>query len=464
MTPGKAMGAADATAEAAVDGARRDRSFLRRVSGDVLRISGAVGLAQILAFAAAPLLTRIYDPASFGHFAVLGAAVTILTPLASLRFSWALPLPRTEEEALDLLGLCLVVSAGVALLAGLLGAGLLGVAAGPAAGGWFAVGARDVLLLAAALLTVGLHEVATHWLVRQQAFGAVAGVRFITLVGTVACQILFGLLDPGAGGLMLGFIGGYLLGLLRAAHHGRAALAGALRAMEPRRLGRVAGLYRRFALVTAPSGVLNGVGGLLPAMAMPPLYGLAVTGQWSLAVRVLWQPTAFVGQAVSQVLWGHAARLRHEDPGRLWFLVVALNLGLLVAMTPALVLVWHGEALFALVFGPDWATAGRFAGIIVLSSVVSLAAQGTTSLHVYGLNHWMSGWEVARLALVAGTLALVWRLELPALDCVIALTVATAVSDAALLALNLLAVWRIRTAAGRPGADPAAPHSPKSPA
>lgn len=427
-----------------VNGARQHGTFIRRVSGDVLRISGAVGLAQVLVFAASPLLTRLYGPEAFGHFTVLSIIVTTLTPLASLRYGWALPLPREDAVARDLLSLCLVVTFGFAVLTG-----LVGTLAWAALEGWVAIGIADVGLLAVAMLVIGLHEVATSWLVRVQAFRQVAGVRFVTLVGTIVWQIVFAVMQPGAASLMLGFIGGYLMGLFMAAYHFRDAVMASVRGMDAGRLRHVAVEYRRFALVTAPSGVVNGLGSLLPAMALPSLYGLAVTGQWSLAGRLLWQPMNFIGQAVNQVLWGTAARLQHENPKRLWVLFLTLNVGLAALMAPSLILFWYGEDLFALVFGAAWAEAGRYAGIMVLASIVSLAAQSTTSLHIYGLNHWMSAWEVSRLLVFAAVLALCWGMELPAIDCIIALTATTAAVDAALLALNALAVWRIKATAGR---------------
>ena len=448
--------AAGGVPDGVIEESRGHRSFLKRVSGDVLRISGAVGLAQLLAFAASPLLTRLYSPDAFGHFAVLGAIVTTLTPLASLRYGWALPLPREEGVARDLLALCLIVVAGFAAVVGIAGTVLW-----TALEGWFTIRPVDIALLAVTMLVIGLHEVGTSWLVRQQAFRQVAGVRFITLVATVAFQIVLGLLAPGATSLMLGFIGGYLAGFLRGAWHYREALASSARTMDRARMRDAAVEYRKFALVTAPSGVINGVGSMLPAWVLPSLYGLAMTGQWSLAARVLWQPVAFAGQAVNQVLWGTAARLQHDDPKRLWLLFVALNAGLLAAMTPALVLVWYGEELFALIFGPAWAEAGRYAGILVLGTIVSLAAQGTTSLHVYGLNLWMSAWEFARMAVVAATLAAAWWLGLSAMGCIVALTAANAVCDLGLMALNALAVWRIRAGAERPA--PASPTLSRKP-
>lgn len=433
---------------------RRNGAFIRRVVGDVMRISGAVGLGQVLAFAAAPLLTRLYTPEAFGHFAVLGALTNILLPLVSLRLNWALPLPQQDAVARDLLALCIVVTA---ISAPLIAA--LGTLVQPTLADWIEVSVADVWLLTAALLATGLHEVAMSWLVRLRAFPQVASVRFITLVGVVGFQIAFAAHRPDASSLLLGYIAGYLLGFIRGAYYCRATLLESVRGIDLRRLRRLAVEYRRFPLLATPSSILSGVSSQVPSLVLPSLYGLAVAGQWSLAARVLWQPAAFVGQAVSQVFWGNAARLQWEDPKRLWLLFLFLIAGLLAIMMPALALIWFGGELFSLIFGPAWEQAGHFAGIMVLSSVVSLASFGTESLHIYGLNHWMAGWETARLALIGCALALAWWLDLSATGCVAALTLASFVAYTSLIALNALAICRIRARAGRIGAEPAPTNS-----
>lgn len=422
---------------------RRNGSFIGRVTGDVMRISGAVGLGQALAFLAAPLLTRLYGPEAFGHFAILGALVNLLLPWALLRFNWALPLPQEDAEARDLLALCLLIVLAAAPLFA-----VIGVLAQPWLAGWLSMSVLDVVLVVVALAVTALHEIAMSWLVRHKAFAVVAQARFVTLVGVVGCQILLAARHTDATSLLLGYIGGYSLGMLRGAWHARSDVAASLRALAPARLRGVAVEYRRFPLVATPSSMVSAVSAQVPSLVMPSLYGLAVNGQLSLAARVLWQPTAFVGQAVNQVFWGNAARLQHEDPRRLWLLFLILNAGLLAAMAPALVLVWWGPELFGWIFGPAWATAGEYAGVLVLGSFVGLAAHGTESLHIYGRNHWMAAWEVTRLTFIAGSLVLSWWLELSPLACIAALTAGGVLANLSLLALNALAILRLRAQHG----------------
>jgi hypothetical protein len=178
----------------------------------------------------------------------------------------------------------------------------------------------------------------------------------------------------------------------------------------------------------------------LPNVAFQWLFGIAVTGQYSLAQRVLAQPTVLLGQAVNQVFWGAASRLSVQDPARLWPLFLRLNLGLFAAMAPGFVLSWYGAEIFSFVFGPAWAQAGGFAGAMIVASFVGLPAQGTTSLHVYGLNHWMGAWEVLQLLLVAGALLAAAQFELTPAQCVVAVSAALALANAILLGLNALAL------------------------
>jgi hypothetical protein len=281
-------------------------------------------------------------------------------------------------------------------------------------------------------------------------------MRLATIVGAVLCQLALGLYYAGSIGLIMGMIGGYAVGVLLASYRCRHALSESVASIRLARIRRVAAEYRQFAIVTAPSGVVNAVGSQLSSMVFPALYGLAVTGQLSLARQVLAQPLAFVGQAANEVLWGNAARLLTEEPGRLWPLFLRLNCCLLAVMVPGFILTWFGAELFSLVFGPRWAQAGSFAGVMIFSSFFALSAQGTTSLHVYGLNHWMCAWEFMQLALILTVLGAATQLSWSPMTCIIGLTAAHAVAHVVLLTLNAVAVRRLgrHPTAERPRRDP----------
>lgn len=416
------------------------RGVFRNAARNILVIAGAAGTAQLIAFAAAPLLTRLYAPEAFGRFAVFAAAVTILYPLATLRYEWAIVLPAEEDVASKVLALCLALLAVFSML--VTAAVALALMTAPELMSWSGLSCVDLILLPLAVSAFSLNGTATSWLMRERAFGQIAQIRFVTTTSVIATQLSLGLLVGGSTSLIVGFVVGYFSGVAFQTRRLRSPLSRSLRHLRPSTLQPVARDYRRFATITAPSNVINAVGSQLPSLAFPAFYGFAASGQFSLAQRVLSQPTTLIGQAVNQVFWSDAARLVRESPASLPPLFVRLNVILFALMAPAFLLVWIGPELFSLVFGPPWREAGSFAGIMVLATFLGLAAQGTTALHVYGLNHWMGAWEVLQLALVAIALAAAAAMELGPLGCVGALSAALALANATLLALNSVAVRR----------------------
>ena len=91
------------------------------------------------------------------------------------------------------------------------------------------------------------------------------------------------------------------------------------------------------------------------------LAGTASVGFYGLMMRVLKLPAALIGQAVAQVAYRELADARNQrQPLRPILRKMMLTLGGM-ALLPFLVIQLAGEPLFSLVFGQNWATAGRYA-------------------------------------------------------------------------------------------------------
>jgi O-antigen/teichoic acid export membrane protein len=78
--------------------ARNDR-FSR---GVIAILSGTV-LSRIIAFAAIPLLSRMFTPSDFGVFALLSMVIGVLGPVATWRYEASIVLPDDESDAINLL-------------------------------------------------------------------------------------------------------------------------------------------------------------------------------------------------------------------------------------------------------------------------------------------------------------------------------------------------------------------------
>jgi O-antigen/teichoic acid export membrane protein len=435
--------------------APNSQSAIRRLVVNSLSVVGGAGAAQAIALVAAPLISRVYEPAAFGRFAVAVAVIGLFLPAASLRYEWAFVLPKKDEQAIELLTLSVLLVTGFSLV--------LAVALSlieQLTSNTLNLTVIEIVGFSLAVAVMGLHGVLTAWLVRKRAFGQLGFTRFVTVLGTIMGQVGLGLVHGGTSGLLLGMIVGHAFGLVTMVRQCELPLT-QIRRMTPSRLPRVAAEYRRFAIFSAPGGVINVLGYEISNLAIPALYGPAIAGQTALAQRIVGQPAMLVGAAVHQVFWPDAARLFQENPNSLWQLFLRANTALLMVMLPGTLLTVFGSDLFVLVFGAPWQQAGTFAGILILAQIVSLPAHATSCLGAYRLNHYMSGWEIGRLAFMGLAFGISWHFSLGPTACVIAVTAALAAASIILFGLNAAAIVRARRAA-TPRAAPGSFDMPKA--
>jgi O-antigen/teichoic acid export membrane protein len=217
-------------------------------------------------------------------------------------------------------------------------------------------------LLPIGLAGAGAFQALSYWAIRRRAFGRIARAKVSQGVGQVAAQIGLGAIGVGAPGLLVGDVigrvaggGGVILQALR-----DRAFADVTRAS----LIEAAARYRRFPVLLTWSGLLN-VGSLqLPSILFAAGFGAAAAGLYALSYKMLVLPTMLVAQAVGQVFLSRAAALAAE-PARLRALSERTALALFAGGLPAFCAVAiAGPRLFALVMGPQWEQAGRYAQVL----------------------------------------------------------------------------------------------------
>ena len=316
---------------------------------------GGTAASQVLLFAAAPVLTRLYSPDDFGLLALYAALLGIGGVVVSLRYQLAIPLPEDEHEAASVAMAALMAVAGTVVVSGVLVV-FLGE---PVAGGLNAPELGPYLwLLPVGLLALGFYQVFKYWAIREKDFAPIARSKVTQSVTAIALQL--GLYPLGPLALLLGQAAGHGAGGGRLA---KAALAGRLplfRSVTPRSMWAAAVRYRRFPLYSTWGAAFNKVGWNLPALALAPLFSPAVAGIYLLTHRVLVTPQSFIGQAVGQVFFSRAAEAHRSD--ELGELVRKLVSRLaLIGLPPALAVVIVGPQLFDFVFGGQWRQAGEFA-------------------------------------------------------------------------------------------------------
>src|SRR5271170_6511034 len=81
-----------------------EAGFARSVS----ILAGGTAVAQALAIAASPVLTRLYKPSDFGELQIFISLMGLALVAASGRYEVALLLPEDEQSSIDILGLAIL--------------------------------------------------------------------------------------------------------------------------------------------------------------------------------------------------------------------------------------------------------------------------------------------------------------------------------------------------------------------
>jgi O-antigen/teichoic acid export membrane protein len=73
-------------------------------------------IAQAIPIAFSPVLTRIFSPENFGLFAVYFSISQLLSVFITGRYEYAIILPEKDEDAINVVALCLSITIIVSLL------------------------------------------------------------------------------------------------------------------------------------------------------------------------------------------------------------------------------------------------------------------------------------------------------------------------------------------------------------
>ena len=389
---------------------------------DISWVASGTVIAQAISLLSMPLLTRLYDPAAFASLSIFTQLAALAAVVLTLRFEYALPLPRRRLDAVALLWLVVALGAAGALLwtgvAALLAPQLAGMLSSESALLWLLAPLTGMLISLA---------VATQYFAQRQLNYRRIGIAEVGNKVVYLLTALLGLwLLPSPAGLLLA-VGAGALGktLLLASPDSLERWRGRRRRARAwaRLLLRNAARYRGLSASMVGSHLMLTLTGLIPSLYVAQAFGADTLGQMALVISTTYLPSALIGAAVGQVYFQRAAQrwAQGQDFAELWRITarkLAL-IGLPIYAGLALVAPW----VYPIVFGAQWQLAGQFASIMSLSAYLSfLTTPLDRSCIVAGAWRYIPLWHFGRLASTVAVVALSRWLDWSATTFIIALT------------------------------------------
>ncbi len=328
----------------------------------MLTLLMGAGLAQIVSFAAIPILTRIYSPEDFGALALYTAFVAILAPMLTLRYVQAIPLPKTDEMAFNLFSVCFKL-----ILTSSLVISLVLLFCGERILGWFGM---QVLfpwwwLIVLGSMGTALYELFSLWATRKKQYKTIAKTQFAQSVIGNFSKIFLGLLALKPMGLLVGQFFSQSAGIISFIRGGRHDFKAYFFKIRSSRERLVAKYYQGFVWYRLPSQFLMVLSTQAPVMLMAALYDKEVTGQLGLAMMALSLPVGLIGQAMAKAYYAEVASIGNRGLPKIKKITYSVQKKLFVIGLPAAAaVIFFAEPLFVMVFGEEWKVAGQYAAIL----------------------------------------------------------------------------------------------------
>jgi len=375
---------------------------LTRLRSQIALIAGSSAIGQLIIIVSAPIVSRLFTPDHFGVTAGYSFLLTVLLTMNSLRYEFAIPLPKRDEEASNLTALTL----SLVILLSLIFTAVVWAFADEIAVLFNEPRILTLLpLLPFGLIMGGIMTALNYWLTRRKDFATLGVAQISSSISQVSSQIIAGLSHMGVLGLAISFLIGQAVTCLI---YARRALP--LQQVKPRTWLPLAREYKDFPLFTTAASLVDVAGTYLPSVFFLATFSASEAGYFSLTLRLMSLPSALVANAVAQVFYPRLSEVRDDQQAlRALFEKVAVAL-LIISFTGFGFVLVAGRQLFAIVLGEAWLTAGIYAQMLAPFFLIAFVLSPLTSLIlVYdrqraGLVFSIAVTSLRVVALIAGSL------------------------------------------------------------
>lgn len=342
---------------------RTDNSFVQN-SAYMFSASAWTILIQFIFF---PILTRIYDPAAYGTFAIFNTWVVVLGTFATLSFNKAFVLPKEDSVFRALLSITIrstfLVSIGVTLITIILGEQINVWTEAEELGHWIYLVGPTVFLYA-------LDRLVIDWSIRAKAFKKQSLFSIPTTLGAKLFNVGYGKwVSAGPEGLIFTMLVHFVVRVYWFTFHIIPGALGSLKQKVTRAERRAAAKeYMSFPKYILGGNVLNLASSYLPVIILPlVLDSSEPAGYFTIALVALDLPVRLLGSGISPVFLQKAADIHNNDPKKLPIITWRLYRYLvLLTIVPFFVLYNWGTPLYEIAFGDEWTMAGRAAELLVI--------------------------------------------------------------------------------------------------
>ena len=339
--------------------------------------------AQAIQVLGAFALARIYDPTEFAVFSFFTACTSIILSFSSLRFELAIALPKSAEEAEQLVALSLRTLLRVLCLV------VLGIVLIFSGQGIFNYSVPSAILLVPVFtFFAGFTQILNYWSTRNGTFLRNALSKISVAAVTVGTSLLWGMLIEDPIGLIYGAILGQIIGwIIIGSNYSKLAIQAwkNLTNLEAKTLWKS---YSKFPTYNAPNALVDNLQQYGMIFLLGTFFASEISSYYFQSIRILAAPLALIGASIYQVFYPKAAQAFHDTKNIRSYVLKIYGVLFAVGFPIFAVLFLFTENIFVFLLGETWRMTAVYAHILIpfifanfLISPVSAVTAGVHKQH-----------------------------------------------------------------------------------
>lgn len=333
------------------------RDFFADIKTDLfhssLLLSGSV-IAQLIAFVAYPVLTRLYSPDQFGNFSVFLSITGILSIIATGRFEYALMIPKEDKKAIELkkIGLwwCMVFSAVCFMIT--LFIGISNKLSSRIPGLYF---------IAIYVFLTGSTQIFTLYQNRLKRYKKLAHVSIIQNTTASGAKVLFGFTGMLNLGLIVGSVAGQIASFITVS---KGFLEKSI-FRKPTEIKKTLKDYVAFPKYRMVQALINSLSSNMPIFFITYYFSAREAGFFGLILGLGYKVITIISSSLYQVLYRRFSdQKNHQKPILPLFLKILFLLAF-VSIIPAIPVFFLSKYLITMFFGTEWIEAANYLQIMI---------------------------------------------------------------------------------------------------
>ena len=328
----------------------------------------ASGVAQILLIGTIPIISRLYSPNEFGEFTIFSNIAMVLIPIINARYDLLIINAKNYKQA----NILSQISFGISLfiLCVLIPIGVIYVLIKP---DYF----LELAFLIILLFFVSLTNIFTNYLNRERKYNTLSLINIFRALFMVVFQIVFGLLNFGSMGLIIGFAFSYTAGITLGYKVFKKHFYFVNSCPQNLYLFKK---YKNQILYSTPSILLNSLSFTVVVFFIGILYSNHEVGLYGMAIKILGVPVTILSLGLSKIFM-QKANDHYINYGSFRDLLLKFSLILIILSTVVYVPFYFiNDNLILQILGEEWIKTMQIIKIIVplffirlIVSTISLA-------------------------------------------------------------------------------------------